>query len=60
MNNYKQSWFKLINESSDKFYLRKCLKVENLDTEIVNKIKQRLFELNDFCDCDLTETDEPF
>ena len=60
MDNYKSSWKKLIDESSDKFYLQKCLKVENLDKEIIYWIKEKLSKLNDFCDCDLTETDEPF
>jgi len=59
MNNYKQSWFELIQNSKDAMYLKRCLEV-GLNDEITNKIKQRLSELNDFCDCDLTETDEPF
>jgi len=59
MNNYKQSWFELIENSKDAMYLKRCLEV-GLNDEITSKIKQRLFELNDFCDCDLTETDEPF
>ena len=46
MNNYFKSWYKLINESNDRFYLKKCLKVENLDSKIINKINKRLSELN--------------
>ena len=47
MNNYKKSWQKLINDSSDKFYLEKCLRVENLDPEIINWLMQKLSKLGE-------------
>jgi len=46
MNNYKKSWFELIQSSKDAMYLKRCLEV-GLNDEITNKIKQRLSELKD-------------
>ena len=46
MNNYKTSWFELIQNSTDAMYLKRCLEV-GLNDEITNKIKQRLSELNE-------------
>tara|TARA_Y100001937_G_scaffold1904_1_gene2419 strand:- start:575 stop:718 length:144 start_codon:yes stop_codon:yes gene_type:complete len=46
MNNYKRSWIKLIQDSTDAMYLKRCLEV-GLNDEITNKIKQRLSELNE-------------
>tara|TARA_Y100001951_G_scaffold67650_1_gene54609 strand:+ start:108 stop:251 length:144 start_codon:yes stop_codon:yes gene_type:complete len=46
MNNYKRSWIKLIQDSKDAMYLKRCLEV-GLNDEITNKIKQRLSELNE-------------
>ena len=47
MNNYKKSWQKLISDSSDKFYLQKCLRVENLDPEIISWLRQKLSKLGE-------------
>tara|TARA_R100000697_G_scaffold84677_1_gene96627 strand:- start:285 stop:464 length:180 start_codon:yes stop_codon:yes gene_type:complete len=59
MDNYETSWFELIQNSQDALYLKRCLEV-GLNDKITNKIKQRLSELNNFCNCDLTETNETF